>query len=308
MSDAAAARPASTSASAGGWAALVTLWLVWGTSWPAMRVVFLEMPVWQFRTVTCFLGGIALLTFVRATGGRVRLRRDEWIPVAVAAFFNMTVWHVASGIGLTMIGAGHAAVVCYTLPVWTALLSVLFLGDKLDARVILSLLCGMGGVAVLASHNFEAIGAKPLGLVIVLIASVSWAIGTILVKRRRWSVGMSALAGWQLLICMPPIAVVAVATERFTMHQASTVAILSGIYTFVFGLIAGYALWFKVVASFPATIAAIGALVIPVIGMMSSALLLNEPLGWREFAALGLVLSAVALVVFRRVAPKPGAG
>lgn len=291
--------------SVGGWAALVTLWVVWGTSWPAMRVVFLEMPVWQFRTVTCFFGGLALLLFVRMAGGRVRLRRDEWIPLAIAAFFNMTVWHVTSGFGLTMIGAGHAAVVCYTLPVWTAVLSVLFLGDRLDARVILGLVCGMGGVAVLASHNFDAIGSKPLGLLLVLVAAICWAIGTILVKRRTWSIGVGALAGWQLLLGMVPISIMAVTTERFTMHQASTIAILCALYTFVFGLIAGYALWFKVVDSFPATIAAIGALVIPVIGMMSSALLLGEPLGWREFAALGLVLSAVALVVFRRPAPKP---
>jgi drug/metabolite transporter (DMT)-like permease len=241
-------------------------------------------------------------------GGRVRLERSEWIPLAIAAFFNMTVWHVMSAFGLTMIGAGHAAVVCYTLPAWTAVLSVMFLGDKLDARVILSLVCGMGGVAVLASHNFDAIGSKPLGLVLVLIASVSWAIGTILIKRRAWSIGVSALAGWQLLLGMVPISVMAVTTERLTMHQASTAAIFAGLYTFVFGLIVGYALWFKVVDSFPATIAAIGALVIPVVGMMSSALLLNEPLGWREFAALGLVLAAVALVVFRRAAPKPSGG
>jgi hypothetical protein len=41
------------------WVWLVLLWLVWGTSWPAMRTVFVEMPVWQFRAVTCFLGGVA---------------------------------------------------------------------------------------------------------------------------------------------------------------------------------------------------------------------------------------------------------
>jgi drug/metabolite transporter (DMT)-like permease len=64
--------------------------------------------------------------------------------------------------------------------------------------------------------------------------------------------------------------------------------------------------WFKVVSLFPATIASIGALVTPVIGRGSSALLLGEPIGWREVAALGLVLSAVALVIFRP-APRPAA-
>jgi drug/metabolite transporter (DMT)-like permease len=179
-------------------------------------------------------------------------------------------------------------------------LSALFLGERMSARVFVSLVFGMGGVAVLASHDFAALGARPLGLLLVLIAAMCWGIGTILIKRRGWSVGMSALAGWQLLIGVVPISIMAVATERFSLHEASTPAILCALYTLVFGLVAGYALWFKVVDAFPATVASIGALVIPVIGMGSSALFLGEPLGWREFAALGLVLGAVALVVFKR--------
>ena len=288
------------------WIWLAALWLVWGTSWPAMRTVFLEMPVWQFRAVTCLLGGLALLAMATLAGGGVRLARGDWLPLALASVFNMTVWHVTSGYGLTMIGAGHAAVVVYTLPVWTALLSAFFLKERLTPRVLASLVLGMGGVAVLASHDFAALGAEPLGLVFVLAAAVSWAVGTILIKRRAWSAGMNALAGWQLLIGMVPIGIIAVLTERFTLHQASGAAIVSAFYILVFGVVVGYALWFKVVSLFPATIASIGALVIPVIGMASSAILLDEPIGWREVAALALVLSAVAIVIFRPAAqPAP---
>lgn len=293
----------SSSASARGllppWIWLVLLWLVWGTSWPAMRTVFLEMPVWQFRAITCLLGGGALLAMAKLAGGPVRLARGDWLPLLLASVFNMTIWHVTSGYGLTMIGAGHAAVVCYTLPVWTALLSAFFLKERLTPRVFAGLALGMGGVAVLASHDFTALGANPLGLAFVLAAAVSWGIGTVLIKRRAWSAGMNALAGWQLLMAAAPIGVIALATERFTLHQASNAAILSAFYILFFGVILGYALWFKVVSLFSATVASIGSLVTPVIGMASSAVFLDEPVGWRELAALALVLSAVALVVFR---------
>jgi drug/metabolite transporter (DMT)-like permease len=288
------------------WFWLAALWIVWGTSWPAMRTVFIEVPVWQFRAVTCVLGGVALLAITAFTGGRVRLARGDWLPLAVAGVFNMTVWHITSGYGLKMIGAGHAAVVCYTLPVWTALLSAFFLKDRLTPRVLLGLALGMGGVGVLASHDFKALGADPLGLGLVLIAAMSWGVGTVLIKRRPWSVGMNALAGWQLLMAAAPIGIVALLTERFALHEASNAALFSGAYTLFVGVILGYAVWFKVVSLFPATIASIGALVTPVIGMGSSALLLGEPIGWREVAALGLVLSAVALVIFRP-APRPAA-
>ena len=283
---------------------LVLLWLVWGTSWPAMRMVFLEMLVWQFRSITSVLGGLALLAMAKLAGGNIRLAREDWLPLAVVGFFNITVWLVASGYGLTMIGAGHAAVVCYTLPVWTALLSVFFMNERLTPRVIAGLIFGMGGVAVLASHNFAALGANPLGLVFVLAAAMSWGVGTVLIKRRRWSAGMNALAGWQLLMAAAPIGLIAIATERFALHTASNAALLSAGYILVFGVILGYALWFKIVSLFPATIASIGSLVTPVIGMASSAVFLSEPIGWRELVALALVLSAVAMVVFRP-APRP---
>lgn len=288
------------------WVWLVLLWLVWGTSWPAMRTVFLEMPVWQFRAVTCLLGGAALLAMATLAGGSIRLARGDWLPLTLASVFNMTIWHVTSGYGLTMIGAGHAAVVCYTMPIWTALLSAFFLKERLDARVFAALALGMGGVAVLASHDFAALGADPFGLVFVLAAAMSWAVGTILIKRRRWSAGINALAGWQLLMACVPIGLIALVTERLTMHTASGAALVSAVYVLVVGVILGYALWFKVVSLFSATIASIGALVTPVIGMASSAVLLDEPIGWREAAALALVASAVALVIFRP-APAPAA-
>lgn len=288
------------------WLWLAALWLVWGTSWPAMRTVFLEMPVWQFRAITCALGGVALLAITRLSGAPVRLARGDWAPLVVASVFNMTVFHIATGYGLKMIGAGHAAVVVYTLPLWTALLSAFVLKERLAPRVLVGLVLGMGGVGVLASHDFKALGSDPLGLVVVLSAAICWGVGTVLIKRRTWSAGVNALAGWQLIMAAVPIGFVAMFTERFALHEASGPALLSAAYILVFGVILGYAVWFKVVSLFPATIASIGALVTPVIGMASSALLLGERIGWREIAALALVLSAVALVIFRP-APKPAA-
>lgn len=286
------------------WIWLLMLWLVWGTSWPAMRTVFLEVPVWQFRAFGCLVGGVALLAMARAAGGRLVPDRADWLPLFVASIFNITVWHVTVGFGLKLIAAGHAALICYTLPVWTALLSTLFLKERITATVFVSLALGVGGIAVLASQDFTKMGDNPLGLAFVLAAAMSWALGTILIKRRRWSAGMNALAGWQLLMGMAPIAIIALFTESFTMFEVSNAALLSGAYTVFVGIVIGYALWFKVVSLFTATTASIGSLVTPLIGVASSAVLLGEVVGWREIAAGAMVLAAVALVVFRR-APQP---
>jgi drug/metabolite transporter (DMT)-like permease len=283
---------------------LAALWLVWGTSWPAMRVVFLEIPVWQYRAVSCFIGALGLLAIAVATSrGNWRVPREHWAPLAAAATFNITMWHVLVGYGLSLIGAGHAVIACYTLPIWTALLGTVFLKERLTWRIAAALALGLGGILALFSSDFETVGTNPVGLGWVLASAVAWAIGTIIMKRVAWRTNMIAIAGWQLLIGAIPIAVVAALTERFVMFQASATALWSTLYLVFAGLIAGYGLWFKIVTIFPATVASIGALMIPIVGVVSGAIVLGEPVSWPEALALVLVLAAVALVLLRPAAP-----
>lgn len=289
-------------ASKAGFLLLVCLWFVWGTSWPAMRIVFTELPIWQFRAVSGAIAGVVLLLIALAVKQRWRVPRRHWGALAAAALFNMTLWQVLVGYGLLNIGAGHAAIIVYTLPVWTSILSVLFLKDAMGWRTILALIFGTAGVLVLLSSDFEKIGTNPIGAGFVLGAAISWAIGTVIVKRVPWTTDLYALVGWQLLIGFIPIAAIALVSERFALHEASPQAMWAGLYVVFGGLIAGYALWFKIIELLPVTIASIGALMIPVIGVASGALLLGEPVTWIEGSALVLVLSAISLVLFK----KPG--
>lgn len=282
---------------------LIALWLVWGTSWPAMRIVFLEMPVWQYRAVSCLIGAFGLLVIAGASTRDWRVPRAHWAPLAAAAFFNITLWHVLVGYGLAVIGAGHAVIACYTLPIWTALLGTIFLKERLTWRIAAALALGLGGMAALFSADFETVGTSPAGLAWVLASAVSWAVGTIIMKRVAWRTNMVAIAGWQLLIGAVPIAVIAALAEHFVMHQASAAALWSMLFLIFAGLIAGYALWFKIVAIFPATVASIGALMIPIVGVASGALVLGEPVTWAEALALALVIAAVALVLLKRPSP-----
>ncbi|MDE0703693.1 MAG: DMT family transporter [Rhodospirillaceae bacterium] len=303
----------------GGLIALVFLWLVWGTSWPAMRTVFLELPVWQFRALTCAVAGAVLLALgILEDRTRWKAPRRIWPRLVVAAILNMTCWHVLTGFALQIVGAGHAAIVCYTLPVWTALLGGLFFGERIGVRVAVAIALGVAGVAVLLAAGLGASGGWPaagflpgdvfrdgvfrderaLGFAFVLLAAVTWAGGTLVVKHYEWGVSMNALAGWQLLIGLVPISLIAAVSEPFVLHRASTEAALAGLYVLFVGMVMGYALWFRVVRAMPATVASIGALMIPVIGVASGAILLGEPFGWHELLALALVLSAIALVLF----------
>ena len=295
--------PLRTAVPLGGLIMLVFLWMVWGTSWPAMRIVFQELPVWQFRALTCGVAGAVLLGLgILEDRSRWKAPRRIWPRLIAASFLNMTCWHVLTGFGLQIVGAGHAAIVCYTLPVWTALLAGLFLGERMTARVLVAIALGIAGVAVLLSAGFGAAGDwgqgdRPLGFAFILLASVAWAGGTLVIKHHDWTLSMNALAGWQLLIGLLPIGLIAAVSEPLVLHRASVEAMLAGLYVTIVGMVMGYALWFRVVHVMPTTLASIGTMMIPVIGVASGALILGEPFGLREALALALVLSAIALVL-----------
>jgi drug/metabolite transporter (DMT)-like permease len=131
----------------------------------------------------------------------------------------------------------------------------------------------------------------------MLVAAIGWAIGTLYQKRQRFTVGTLALAGWQLALGSVPMFVILPFVEGFHVPQASAAAWAAATYTTVVALVFAYFAWFKIVTLFPASIAGIGTLLTPVIGMVSGAAVLGEPFGWREILAVVLIGSALALVL-----------
>jgi drug/metabolite transporter (DMT)-like permease len=151
--------------------------------------------------------------------------------------------------------------------------------------------------------DLGAIRAAPAGALLVLGAAVSWAIGTVLTKARRWTVPTAVLTGWQLLVGAVPI--VLGAAIRWGAGAASvggpdgpsTAAVFGTAYATFVGVIFCHWAWFRIVAMLPAAVAAIGTLGVPVLGLLTSALVLGEPIGAIELVALVLVVGALGILV-----------
>ena len=119
-----------------------------------------------------------------------------------------------------------------------------------------------------------------------------------LVKARRWGLGTAALSGWQIVLGGIPVLLGWVVAGRpETLLTASWPALAGALYAMLIPMIYCYWAWFRVVAIFPASLASIGTLAIPVIGVFSSALLTGETAGPGEIAGLTLVVAALALVM-----------
>ena len=105
----------------GGLVLLGALTVLWGSNWPAMKLALRELDPWTFRTICLLVGGGGLLALVRVGGQSLRVPRPERGPLAVVAFFNITAWHLCSAYGLTLVQAGRAVIIAYTMPLWTVI-------------------------------------------------------------------------------------------------------------------------------------------------------------------------------------------
>jgi drug/metabolite transporter (DMT)-like permease len=283
---------------AAGFALLAGLTIIWGANWPVMKIVLSEVTVWWFRSACLVIGGVGLLTISALTASSVRVPVAEIKPLLICALFNIVGWHMCSAYGVWLMPAGRAAIIAFTMPVWAALLSRLMLGEALTRAKLAGLAMGVAGLAVLIGPDLVVVKTAPLGAIFMLVSALSWALGTVLFKRNKWSFSISSNVGWQLIAGSVPVTIGALILEPVPdVTRLSAEVLVALAYVFSFPMLFGQWAYFKIVHLFPASIAAIGTLAIPIVGVFSSALMLGEAIGLPELMALALICSALVSVL-----------
>ena len=282
----------------------------WGLNWPAMKVMLTEVPPFTIRAVALSGAALVLAGICRATGQRLipPLRELPWM--ALTGLLSVFGFNILVIIGQTLTEASKAAIIAYTMPAMTAVLSAVLLGERLSGRRLAALGMGMAGIAVLLSQDFGAVIAAPAGALVMLGSALSWALGTVAMKAGRftlapmgltvWFLGLSGLASW-------PLVAVWEAGWWADPVLSWPVAAVWAWHAFM-PMVVCYALWTSLVGRLPASLAAIATLLAPFVGVSSAILLLGEPASWQKGLALALVLGSIALGFLRLPRVFAGAG
>jgi drug/metabolite transporter (DMT)-like permease len=275
---------------------LIGLTFFWGINWPIMKVGLSEFSVWTFRALASVTGAIGLFAIARAGGASLRVPVGERLGLVVAALLNITLWNVLILFGLGLMASGRAAILAFTMPLWATVIGSFVLGERLGRRQVLGLGLGLSGMALLLAGDIRALGAAPLGALLVVGAAISWAGGTVAVKYYRFTMTPTVLVAWQQVIGVIPI--VTMALMQDTMIGPVTLwPALAVLYNMLVASIFCYWVWFRVVLSVPVATSPISTLMRPVLGVISGALALGERPGALDFAALVLVAGAIAVVL-----------
>jgi drug/metabolite transporter (DMT)-like permease len=279
--------------------AVPALALLWGLNWPAVKVVLGEVAPWTLRSMG--MGGAALLLFglALARGRSLRVRRAQWPRLVVAGLLSVAAFNVLVAFAQLAGSTARAAIVTYTMPVWAIALAWLVLGEQLDWRRRIALLLGVAGLLLLALPLLRA-GQLPRGVFYALAAGFCWAAGTVFIKRYPIdAVGLVSTA-WQLLIGSLSAGAGMLLFEGLPVPKAlSAAATVALAFHIVLATATAYFIWFEVVARLPAGIAALGTLVVPVVGVSSAMALLGERPSGYDLGGFALIIAAAAMALLR---------
>ncbi|TWO69990.1 EamA family transporter [Caenimonas sedimenti] len=276
---------------------VVVLTLVWGTNWPLFPIAVREVSVWTFRAVSLVGAGLVLLAIARARGESLRIPRAHWGTVLAATVTYLVVWNVASTYSAILIPSGQAAILGFTMPLWAALIAWLFLNQRPTGRVLAALLIGGLGVALLIANGLGAYAKAPLGFALGMLAGLGWAGGTLLLKRKPVPVPSLVLTGWQLLVAAVPLTIAAFAFAEGPWFMPSTTTIAVIAWITLVPMAVGNAAWFAVVGLLPANVAGLSSVMVPVVAMVSGAIVHGEPLGLMQWASMVCCAAGVGLAL-----------
>ena len=292
------------------WVCLLIVWVVWGSTYLAIRVGVETMPPLLMAAARNLVAGLIMFPAAMAArrgavrAGQVVRRwpgRAEWIGCATVGVL-LLVANGAVGIGEKTIPSGLAALLVATVPLWLLGIDAVLNHARLGLAPAAGLALGLIGVGLLSGLGGGSGRISAIGVVIILAAAFTWALGTIM-TRRVTIPSSPALASGMELLCggVALLAMAAAAGEFGSLHlaQVSWRSWLALGYLIVAGSIVAFSAYGIAVRALPTATVATYAYVNPVIAVLLGTLILNERLTPAMFGGGALIVGAVVLVVRR---------
>jgi drug/metabolite transporter (DMT)-like permease len=292
------------------WVCLLIVYVVWGSTYLAIRVGVETMPPLLMAAARNLVAGVIM--FPVAMGARRRAiragqavtrwpGRAEWLGCAIVGVL-LLVANGLVGVGEKTVPSGLAALLVATVPLWLLGFDAVLNHARLGLAPVAGLVLGLVGVGLLSGLGDGSGRVSAVGVIIILGAASMWALGTIM-TRRVTIPSRPALASGMELLCggVALLALAAAGGEYGSLHLAevSWQSWLALGYLIVIGSIVAFSAYGIVVRALPTATVATYAYVNPVIAVLLGTLILNERLTPAMFGGGALIVGAVVLVVRR---------
>ncbi len=286
------------------WAALAAVYFFWGTTYIAIRVGVETMPPFLMASVRFLIAGGILYAIAIRTGDREgdRPTRAHWRSATIigaALLFGgngLVSWAEQS------VPSGMAALIIATVPFWLVLLGRFVLRDRVSLREWMGIAAGFAGLMFLVNPNGGA-GIDPSGAALLVIASISWAAGSLyargapLPSRPLVGTAMEMLCGG---VVLGVVGIAAGELGRLDISAISLESLLGLGWLIVFGSLVGFSAYVWLLRVTRTSLVGTYAYVNPIVAVLLGWAMLNERVTLQTFIAGGIIVVAVALIVSAR--------
>ena len=262
-----------------------------------MKLSLRELSPLYFRALTMTCGALWLYVFYRARGLRMWPQGTEWRSVILLGLPNMLGWHTVSILGVQQLASGRAAILGFTMPIWTVLISVLFLGEKLTRRVAFAAIAVAVAIALLTANEFTTLAGRPVGVAWMGLAALLWAVGTLMMRRAHLTLPVETLTVWMMILASICLWGIAWISEPWPVWQFSALMWISLAYGAFINYGFAQIIWSGLARNLPPATSAMSVMAVPLVGTLTATVIVGESPHWQDFAAVGFVMAAIAAVL-----------
>ena len=269
----------------------------WALNWPLMKILLQQWPPLFSRGLAGVVSAAILFSIAKARGQVLGVPREAMPRMLFASFTNVFAWMGFGTIAMKFVPVGEGALIVYTMPIWAMLLAWPLAGTRPRLVDVAAIVLGFGGLAILLGGNGLSFdGGRIIGIVLLFSAAILFAIGNIL-NRTPLPMPPLVVVAWQVGLGCLAMLILGVAFEQPDFGALTAGGLACQIYMTLIPMAVCYLTWFETLRRLPPSSASTGMLLVPLIGVISAALILGEPLGLREVVAMVLVLGGVTLAL-----------
>lgn len=283
---------------------LAIIYVIWGSTYFGIAIAIETMPPFLMASIRFAIAGLILVVFdlLRHPEARRLPTRRQVTDSVIVGGLLLGIGNGFVTFGELTVPSGIAAILIAMMPLWFALLGWIYVREKLPRIVVLAIVIGFAGTALLVwpagdgANRFD-----PFGILILLLAPLGWAHGSIYaVRRARLPASPLTASGFQMLAGAAVTlveGVIAGEPARFHPETFSFASIAAVVYLIVFGSMLAYTTYGWLLRNAPLSLVGTYAYVNPVVAVALGTIFLAEPISLRTIVASAIILVAVAIIV-----------
>jgi len=260
--------------------ALVVVCLVWGVSWVGTKEAVKYMPTFQMVGIRQTLAGLAYVLFFMMRGYKLP-RKKEWYPILLLSLLNFMISNGLASWGVKLTTAGLSAIMGAIFPLWLVIILAARGGNRMPAVAWIGILIGFSGVCIVFYEhlhelfNFSFLG----GILLGLIASLSWAFGTIYTKEFAIDFNPYHSIGWQMLISGLVVTLLAqLSGQVIPMAEIKLYTWTAILFLVVVSSIIAFVAYLYALQKLPTSLVSVYAYINPLVAVLAGSLFTGEPL------------------------------